>query len=185
MGLVSGTAYAFGGYERDLKFAIALSQTEVQALGIVIDVAMGGTQMLSGWIVDNFSSCVGAGVASLLVGAGYMTVALALWGTGDADAGAEAGAGAGALPPDRPCGLGGVESCCGGVSTGACAAATHGSSGFSEGGSADATKRRPRRRGREEATPRKAQETETERKPTRASFGKRHVLRLQDGAHNS
>ena len=78
MGLVSGTAYAFGGYERDLKFAIALSQTEVQALGIVIDVAMGGTQMLSGWIVDNFSSCVGAGVASLLVGAGYMTVALAL-----------------------------------------------------------------------------------------------------------
>ena len=88
MGLVSGTAYAFGGYERDLKFAIALSQTEVQALGIVIDVAMGGTQMLSGWIVDNFSSCVGAGVASLLVGAGYMTVALALWDTGDADAGA-------------------------------------------------------------------------------------------------
>ena len=96
MGLVSGTAYAFGGYERDLKFAIALSQTEVQALGIVIDVAMGGTQMLSGWIVDNFSSCVGAGVASLLVGAGYMTVALALWDTGDADAGAGAGAGVGA-----------------------------------------------------------------------------------------
>ena len=49
MALVSGTHYAFGGFERAIKERLRLSQTDIQNIGIVFDSADYLGHPLCGW----------------------------------------------------------------------------------------------------------------------------------------
>eukprot|EP01065_Artemidia_motanka_P045213 TRINITY_DN6597_c0_g1_i2.p1 TRINITY_DN6597_c0_g1~~TRINITY_DN6597_c0_g1_i2.p1 ORF type:complete len:474 (+),score=93.04 TRINITY_DN6597_c0_g1_i2:64-1485(+) len=71
MALASGSQYAFGGYEKDLKSRWGWHQGDVQTVGWVFNMGTYLGHLPSGWFIDSWGPRIGAGGASVLCSVGY------------------------------------------------------------------------------------------------------------------
>eukprot|EP01062_Namystynia_karyoxenos_P058759 TRINITY_DN50243_c0_g1_i1.p1 TRINITY_DN50243_c0_g1~~TRINITY_DN50243_c0_g1_i1.p1 ORF type:complete len:478 (+),score=125.57 TRINITY_DN50243_c0_g1_i1:116-1549(+) len=85
--LASGSQYAFGGYEGDLKKRWGWSQGQVQAVGTTLTWGTYLGHLPSGWFIDRYGPRSASALAALLCAAGYS---------------AAAAVAASARPPERP-----------------------------------------------------------------------------------
>lgn len=85
LGLVAGTLYGFGRYAMTLKRVLALSQSQVQTLGIWMDCGNYVGHPLTGFIYDRQGPVVSCLLASIIVFFSYRNIRLTLMGHHDGD----------------------------------------------------------------------------------------------------
>lgn len=74
LGLVCGTLYGFGRYSRDLKGALGLSQTQLENLGIMMDLGNYMGHPLTGYVYDAFGPRASCLLAAIVVFGSYAEI---------------------------------------------------------------------------------------------------------------